>query len=131
MHRVRRVLRRTSSDLVSPDYYEQELRYQTQIERLERSRALGFSVSVNYEERLKGIRIAFPSGQFKRRLTGEIQLYRPSSAKLDRNLKLDLDATGAQFIDTAGLQPGLWKVRLTWKDPQNNYYTEQPVVVGP
>ena len=58
-----------------------------------------------------------------------MQLYRPSAAGLDRELKLELDATGSQSLDAAALEPGLWKVRIHWTSHQQEYFADKSVVV--
>jgi nitrogen fixation protein FixH len=49
---------------------------------------------------------------------------------MDRAVKLDPDAKGAQRLDASSLEPGLWRVRVSWTSEKQNYYLEQKVVVG-
>ena len=48
-------------DLVSDDYYEQEMRYQQQIDRIERAGSLSKSVEWIYDQNLQSVTIQFPS----------------------------------------------------------------------
>jgi nitrogen fixation protein FixH len=63
-------------------------------------------------------------------VSGSVQLYRPSAVKLDRTLQLQPDANGVQKIDAAGLSPGLWKVRVSWRVEQQEYFLDQNVVIS-
>jgi hypothetical protein len=118
-------------DLVSTNYYEQELHYQDQIDRTERTRREAGQTAVAYDAVLQQITVSLPPGQARGGLSGTLELYRPSAANLDRSLKLEPDAGGVQRLDASGLAPGLWKVRVSWTFDQRSYYVEQKVVVGP
>jgi len=117
-------------DLVTPDYYEQELRFQGQIDRVERTRSAAAQASVAYDVAAQSITIFLPPDHARPPITGRIELYRPSAAGLDRAVKLEPDARGVQRLDAAGLAPGLWKVRVSWTAAEQDYYLEQKVVVG-
>jgi hypothetical protein len=117
-------------DLVSKDYYEQELKFQGQIDRVERTRRVASQASVAYDPARQCITVSLPPGQARGGVWGSIELYRPSAAGMDRALKLEPDASGVQRLDASGLAPGLWKVRVSWTVEKENYYLEQKVVVG-
>lgn len=117
-----------SSDLVSADYYEQEIRYQGQMDRMENARQLDEHASVTYNARQKQITIALPR-EHAANATGSIHLYRPSAAGLDQRKKLNLDANGAQTIDAAGLRAGLWKVKVLWSIGGEEYFIDEKVNV--
>lgn len=117
---------RHPADLVAADYYEQELRYQGQIDRLQNTQA-GAAVTVSFDAANRRIVISAPGAA---NATGRVQLYRPSAANLDRQFEFEPDAKGVQRIETAGLLPGLWKVRVSWTAGGRDYYVDQKVVVG-
>jgi hypothetical protein len=117
-------------DLVSKDYYEQELRFQGQIDRAERTKRVAGLASVAYDDARQCITISLPPGHGHGNVWGSVELYRPSAAGLDRTIKLDPDTSGVQRLDASALAPGLWKVRVSWTAEKENYYLEQKVVVG-
>jgi hypothetical protein len=49
---------------------------------------------------------------------------------MDSAVKFEPDANGVQHLDTGGMAPGLWRVRVTWTAEKENYYLDQKVVVG-
>lgn len=114
-------------DLVSANYYDQEIRYQSQIDRLERTRQLGAQASVAYDAARRRICISLPAAHARRRPTGKVELYRPAEAGLDQHLELATDANGAQSIDATPLRPGLWKVRVAWTVDGKDYLLDQSV----
>jgi hypothetical protein len=119
------------TDLVTPDYYEQELRFQGHIDRVQRTRSSAPQASVAYNAAAQSITVSLPPAQVRPPVTGRIELYRPSAAGLDRAINLEPDARGIQRLDASGLAPGLWKVRVSWTAAEQTYYLEQKVVVGP
>ena len=119
-----------NTDLVSPDYYEQELRFQGQIDRIQRTRSSAAQASVAYDAAAQSITVSLPPNQVRPPVTGRIELYRPSAAGLDRAVNLEPDACGIQRLDATSLAPGLWKVRVSWTAEKESYYLEQKVVVA-
>ena len=119
---------RQREELVSANYYENEILYQQQLDLLNRSQAIATQVVVTYEPTANQIVITLPAAQAQG-ATGKIHLYRPSDASLDRDFPLTLNADGAQQLDAAKLQPGLWKVRVQWTANGQEYFIDQRVIV--
>ena len=120
---------RHDDQLVRPDYYEHEIKYQTQIDRLVRTRALNSESVISYNFAGKLIRITLPAEMSGRTIEGTIHLYRPSDAGLDKKIPLSPSSDGAQQVNVADLQGGLWKLRLNWKTDDAEYYVEKSLVL--
>ena len=120
---------RHDDQLVRGDYYEHEIKYQTQIDRLARTRALHSESAIAYDSAEKKIQITLPTEMRGRAVEGTIHLYRPSDARLDKKISLSPSIDGAQQIDVAGLQGGLWKLRLDWMTADAEYYVEKSLVL--
>ena len=116
--------------LVRPDYYEQELKYQNQIDRMARTGALASDARLTYDHVSQNIRIELPPSHGPS-FEGTVHLYRPSDARLDQKLPLAIDPGGLQQIDVSKLQVGLWKVYVSWRTLDNDYHLEQSVVLSP
>src|SRR5262249_8711072 len=116
------------TELVSPDYYEQEIKFQGRLDSLNRARPL--TVSVLYEATQRRLQIRLPQEHAGQAITGSIQLYRPSAAGLDLRFVLRPDAKGAQSLDATSLRPGLWKVRVAWKTGGREYFHDQSVIIS-
>ena len=117
------------ADLISQNYYEDEVRYQGQINRLQNTQERAPLVSVAYDMASKRITISVPMDPTRPQPAGRIQLYRPSAVNLDRQLKLELNPGGTQAIDAANLLPGLWKVRVSWNLDERDYFIDQKIVI--
>ena len=117
-------------DLVSPDYYERELKFQGQIDSVKRTHHAASQPSVAYDAVGKCITVSLPADQAGHEISGRIELYRPSASGMDRAIKLAPDSKGVQRLDAVGLAPGLWKVRVSWTVQQQDYFLDEKVVVG-
>jgi len=122
---------RSPADLVSPDYYERELRYQEDLDRRARTLALADRVQLTYDAARHQLTLALPADHAARRAVGQIHLYRPSAAGQDRRIPLALDAHGRQTLDTAAWPAGLWRVRVTWRVGEEEFALDEQVVVRP
>jgi nitrogen fixation protein FixH len=117
-------------DLVNANYYDQEIKYQSRIDSEARAQQLGASASISYDATLKRIVITLPKEIAQKGVSGEIELYRPSMAGLDRQVALDMKYSNVQSIDASGLKAGLWRVRATWTANNQDYFMDQKIVVG-
>ena len=119
---------RQREDLVSADYYEREVRYQSQLDSMNRSQSFAAQSVVTFEPQMQTIVITLPVAQTQG-ATGNSHLYRPSDARMDRELPLALTEDGTQRLDAKKLADGLWKVRVKWNANGQDYFLDQPVIV--
>jgi nitrogen fixation protein FixH len=117
-------------ELVHADYYAQEMQFQQQLDRLKRTQPIAAQVSITCNDKLPILRIILPPAHAHQAVSGRIHFYRPSDAGLDHEMVLAVDGNGIQEVNSASLQPGLWKVRLQWTVQGQQYFYEQSVVVG-
>ncbi|MBI4659337.1 MAG: FixH family protein [Verrucomicrobia bacterium] len=122
---------RQNMDLVRRDYYEEEMRFQGQWERLTRTRQVQAEVAVSYNAADQSITVRLPGRHAQPSIEGRIRFYRPSDAGLDREVQLALDSRATQRLDATQLRAGLWRVHVSWRVNGEEYYFERPVVVAP
>lgn len=120
---------RSDQDLVSDDYYEHEVRYQSQIDRESRTAAFAKELKVSYEPNAANVEVRLPVEHATKQPTGMVKLYRPSDARLDREFPLKVNQAGVQELDAASLQAGLWKLRVTWQIDGEEFYSENAIVI--
>ena len=118
------------ADLVTEDYYEQELKYQAQLDRVNRAQALPGTARIAFEPATRRILLTLPATTPGERPTGKIHLYRPSAARQDRELTLATAPDGTQSLDASELDSGLWRVKVTWTAGAQEYYMDQALVIG-
>lgn len=118
------------SDLVSENYYEQELKFQTRIDSASRARHLSTQAAAMYDAATKRVTVTLPREHAGRNVSGEIVLYRPSAAGLDRRVALAPDSAGSQMVNVSDAPEGLWRIRIEWKLDGLDYYFDQKLVIG-
>lgn len=117
-------------DLVRKDYYEEELRFQKQMDRVSRTAQLRNDISVTVDAGAQSLLFKLPADQANSQPTGQIHLYRPSDASLDQTIPLQVNESGMQRLDTSRLKGGLWKMRTTWKIGNDEFFYEKTLVIG-
>jgi hypothetical protein len=113
--------------LVSDNYYENELKFQTQIDGASRAKAAGAAVA--YDAATGQLVIDVPAGQLAQTFSGTIDLYRPSASTLDRQCRFEPGPDGRQRLDVSKLVSGPWLARVTWAAGGQNYFIELKFVV--
>lgn len=123
-------VQRHPEQLVGGDYYEQEVRFQKDIDS--RTRAMRHPAKIDLAENADGgaIMVALPREHLRHSPSGSIRLYRPSDSAQDREVKLVASADGVQRVDTGALQAGLWKVRVRWTVDGLDYVADRSIVIG-
>ena len=114
--------------LVKADYYEQELKFQAQIDSADRAKKSGAVIS--FAANTGEVFIKLPVAQIPQNFSGTIQLYRPSEPGLDHELQLEPQADGTQILDVSKLASGLWIVRVKWLADRQNFSLEQKIAVA-
>lgn len=113
-------------NLVSQNYYEQEIAYQDHINTVGRTKAAG-DVEITYQEANQAILLQLPESYKAQKVNGSIHLFRPSDSKLDQNILLQPGRDMSQLIETTTLEKGLWKIRVSFKADAQDYYTEKTI----
>lgn len=111
-------------NLVAPDYYKQEMSYQSEINKMNNTGALSEEVTLQYKEDMLWLNL--PGGEAE----GEILFFRPSDASKDFKIALSTDDAGLQALPTEGLDLGLWRLKIDWSVKDKNFYSEQRIKIN-
>jgi hypothetical protein len=109
------------SELVSDDYYEQEVDYQTRIDQKKNANEQKIQISQGAE----GLQIIFPNSVDN----GKVYFFRPSDKKLDFDKDIQLDTNFEQQINLEKTQAGLWRIKLDWQKGDKDFYYEESIVI--
>lgn len=99
-------------ELVSEDYYKDELLYQNDIDKLNNAGKLDSKITLHNSD--KGITIQFPENMDYQQVKGVIYFQRRSNIKLDFNKKITLKSNKILIPDSL-LVSGKWIVKIDWK----------------
>jgi len=114
-------------DLVAPDYYAKELRYQQQIDKINAANNLPQAATWNVTS--DAIMVAFPASFDASQLSGEIFLFKPSNDKSDKSFAVKTASNCVQSIPIQGLEKGMYKMKIDWKHSGQAYFQEAVVVL--
>ncbi len=115
------------SDLVTRDYYEQEIRYQEQVDRLARTAAHGHALDIRFDTALNAVIVQFPTTVAGSNVSGKIALFRPANAAYDKTFDISIDAANRQILSCDRLPRGMWRIKIAWRIDSEEYYTEEIV----
>jgi hypothetical protein len=113
----------TDFELVTKDYYKEELKYQQVIDGSSNAAALSSNIIITQTE--KGVAIQFPNEMKGKLLEGELWFYCSYSEQKDRRIKIDVTNDGTQFIERSKLAACNYTVKTNWKAAGTGYYNEQ------
>ena len=109
--------------LVTQNYYEEEIKYQQQIDKIANARELDYD-ALNYKAENRTVNLVLPQGA-----EGILHLFRPSDARLDQKFAVKMQGRDALSIDLAHLQAGYWKMKLSWQEGDTEFYLEEQITL--
>lgn len=107
-------------DLVSETYYQDELNYQERIDSKANLKALGEELAFNQNDS----QVVVVFHETLAEANGEIKFYYPSKALFDKEYPLKV-VGNQQVFDKADLAKGRYKVQVSWKVGEKQYYQEK------
>ena len=114
-------------DLVTDNYYAEELRFQDKINKTKRAKAL--EDPLTWEVNEKGIAIHYPKSFPEETLSGKVNLYCPSDDSKDMFFKVS-SKNNMQFIPSSELADGRYYLQIDWKNGEETYWNEDLIVIN-
>ena len=113
-------------DLVAPDYYAKELKFESEIVKMKNEAALGEKPKVALIN--NQLSISIPTAFSGKYITGSVLVYKPSDANADFTQAIETNQNNV-IIATQGFSAGMRKVKINWKVDSLYYLTESVVVI--
>ena len=113
-------------DLVTEDYYAQELKYQQKIDQMERTNAL--SAQLQYVYSNGSLKINFPKDFNGKALTGNIVLYCPSDEKKDIRQDFSIQ-NNTLSVPVPVNYKGAFELHINWQSGGQQYYYEKKIYI--
>ena len=111
-------------DLVTKDYYEQELKYQQVIDQS--ANASRLSMPLNIEKKEAELKISFPDEMKNKKKLVDFYLYYAADAKRDFRRSFELNENELAQALPVGMK-GMYELKLTWETEGVKYYHEQKI----
>jgi hypothetical protein len=113
-------------DLVTQDYYGQELKYQQRIDETERTNALSAALQCVYKEGM--LVISFPGDFSGKAISGNALLYCPSDEGKD--IKQDfMIKDNALEVAIPNNYKGAFELHINWQSGGQQYYYEKKIFI--
>ena len=116
---------KNTHDLVTEEYYKEELEYQNDIDKLNNAKTL--NENITYSKTDQGIVIQFPEDFEANNITGKVFLYRPSNKQLDFETLISLSNTYLLIPDNR-LVDGRWNIKIDWQYNGKSYLFKESIV---
>ena len=113
-------------DLVSEEYYKDELNYQSDIDKLTNTKLLNIEITTTKTK--DGIEIKFPASYITESINGNVSLYRPSNQSLDFDIPFVLSKRTTLLIPDNKLVDGRWDIKLSWNQHNKEYLYKKEFV---
>lgn len=111
-------------DLVTEDYYKQELEYQNDIDKEINAKTL--KQNLNWKKTTEGISIQFPKEIDIKNISGKVFLYRPSNKQLDFEIPISLSNHNLLIPDNR-LLDGRWNIKIDWEYNKKSYLYKKEI----
>lgn len=115
---------RYDHELVTEDYYAEELLYQNEIDKLNNAKNL--SENISYKTDNEGLTILFPKNIDIKKVTGKVFLYRPSNKQLDFETAISL-SDPYLLIPDKRLVGGRWNIKVDWQYNGQSYLYKETI----
>ena len=113
-------------DLVTTDYYAKELKYQDDINAIEKANTL--SEDVRYEIKDNRVVLHFPKDFSGKQITGNAVLYCPSDENKD--IKQDFSLKDVPLVmQLTTHSKGQFELHISWQADGVSYYFEQKIFI--
>lgn len=108
-------------DLVSKDYYAEELAFQKQIDAGKNQSALSTAASVHADA--QNVVIEFPPEFKNENINGKVHFYAPANADFDKDFPI-VASNNTVSIARDLLQQARYTMKLSWEADGRKYYQE-------
>jgi hypothetical protein len=112
-------------NLVSEDYYAQEISFQRKLDA--RQASAGLSQKPVVSATPDAILIFFPQEFAGKDIKADLHLYNPANAALDKSFPGQQAAEGKIAVQRAGLPAANYIAKLAWTCDGKSYYQETPL----
>ena len=115
---------RQKTDLVSKDYYKDEIAYQNVLDASKNQASLAGSLIIHADE--NNVVIEFPKEFAGRQVTGTVNLYSASHEEWDKNFPI-YTGSGSLSIPRSGLRRTMYTLKVSYAVDGKSYYSESQI----
>lgn len=114
---------RTDYQLVSKEYYNDELKYQQVIDGTANANKLSTQVSILQAD--GKLQFQFPMEMNNKTIKGTIYFYCSYDNSKDKTFAITLNENCLQIIEEDKIQLGNYTIKISWQTGEESYYNQQ------
>ncbi|MCO5280960.1 MAG: FixH family protein [Chitinophagales bacterium] len=111
-------------ELVTPDYYAKELKYQERIDQIANTKNL--QTPLKWEVSGREVLLTFPK-EASANASAKILFYKPNSSQKDVMVECKADADGKSIVASEKLESGMYQMQIEWQAGSISYYNESTI----
>ncbi|MFN8321696.1 MAG: FixH family protein [Chitinophagales bacterium] len=115
-------------EIVTPDYYQKELAYQSQIDKEQRTQHL--KEQLQWQVSGKQIHLKFPAEVAGKNVKAEILFYRANNSNQDFKMNALADSTGSCLITSDKFEKGVYQMQIDWTAEGVSYYNKATININ-
>ncbi|MBK9737262.1 MAG: FixH family protein [Saprospiraceae bacterium] len=116
------------NSLVMDNYYEEDLKYQQQFDKIKNTSELPEKVIIEYNKAGKMLVLSFP-GDSTASISGSVILYNPAYQKSDVKYDFNIGKRSKYNISLDKISLGRWKIKIDWQQSDKKYYQEEEIIL--
>lgn len=113
-------------NLVSKDYFPEEIAYSTKLDKLRNTDALLKKIEIKQTD--KDIRIIFPNNFYGKKVKGNVKFYFMKNFKFDVNMDINL-INNSQIINIKDYKKGRYFLQIDWEVDNKKYFQEFDITI--
>jgi hypothetical protein len=118
----------TKIEMVSEEYYKDEIKYQNVIDASHNSGALSSMVQISQQNR--DINFVLPSELVPNAISGDVQFYCAYDQTRDLTVPLKIDSNGHLQYDQSKLKNGTYQMKINLVTDNKTYYLEKDLTIN-
>jgi len=116
----------TKYELVSKDYYKDELKYQDRIDaKYEASKISDVSILIEKDS----ILIKFPKELITSKLAGDFWFYCKTDETKDKHINFSRNALNNYSLPISTVKKGSYQIKINYKANNTQYFSEKEIVI--
>lgn len=116
------------NSLVIDNYYDEDIKYQQQYDKIKNTSRLTTKVKIDYNGATREILLTFPPDSTAG-IMGNIWLYHPADKAADTKHDFTLSQTNVYGIKLDSGTKGRLKVKIDWERAGVKYYQEEEIII--
>lgn len=115
------------NSLVVENYYDEDLRYQEMIDKLENAAKLEKDLEISLTDSLD-ILLSFPENLMN--ISGKVLLYRADDKSKDVAFDISVNSKKQMHIPYKEIQGGRWTIKVDWQGDGIPYYKQKDLLLS-